>query len=147
LASLRQLPPPLLYNAERLLGPIDGSRIWASVTPFVPPRFLKPRGKNALLGQINSELASRRLPEVMTVEVDPDLTRKLRHFVRRRTRGRVAPPVDMGYGLRLTFSVPVTGPLLLGYGSHYGLGMFSALPDGVGKTGLSASTIQGNSTA
>jgi hypothetical protein len=35
--------------------------------------------------------------------------------------------VDEGYGLRLTFSEPVHGLLLLlGYASHYGLGLFRA---------------------
>ncbi|ODA32078.1 type I-G CRISPR-associated protein Csb2 [Planctopirus hydrillae] len=30
------------------------------------------------------------------------------------------------YGFRLTFPEPVTGPIALGYGCHYGLGLFSA---------------------
>jgi CRISPR-associated protein Csb2 len=124
LEMLRQLPPPLYHRVGLLLGPIEGSRVWESVTPFVLPRFLKPQGKNTLLGQINAELASRRLPEVASVHVDADLTRELRHFVRRRHHGGVPPPVDAGYGLRLTFSEPVHGPLMLGYGSHYGLGLF-----------------------
>ena len=124
LAMLRQLPPPLHRHIELLLGPVEGSLVWESVTPFVPPRFLKPRGKDTLLGQLHAELASRRLPEVASAHVDADLTRKLRHHVRRRNHGGVPPVVDIGYGLRLTFSEPVHGPVLLGYASHYGLGMF-----------------------
>ena len=147
LEILRQLPPPIGRRAEQLLGSIEGCRVWESVTPFVPPRFLKSRGKNVLLGQINAELASRGLPEVVNMEVDPYLTRKLRHFVRRRKRGNVAPPLDIGYGLRLTFSVPLRGPLLLGYGSHYGLGMFGALPEGFAEVDLAASSARGPSGA
>lgn len=32
--------------------------------------------------------------------------------------------MDMGFGLRLEFAEPVAGPLMLGYASHYGLGLF-----------------------
>jgi CRISPR-associated protein Csb2 len=124
LTMLRQLRSPLHRQVELLLGPVEGSRVWESVTPFVPPRFLKARGKNTLLGQINAELASRRLPEVTSVHVDANLTRELRHYVRRRNHGGVPPFADIGYGLRLIFSEPLCGPLILGYASHYGLGMF-----------------------
>src|SRR5207249_4610838 len=97
LEMLRQLPSPLHRHVEQLLGPPVGARVWESATPFVLPRFLKSRGKNTLLGQINAELASRRLPEVESVHVDADLTRELWHFVRRRNHGGGPPPVDAGY--------------------------------------------------
>jgi CRISPR-associated protein Csb2 len=129
LEMLRQLPPPLNRHVEGLLGPPAGARVWESATPFVLPRFLKPRGKNTLLGQLQAELASRGLPEAEKVLVDPDLTCQLRHHVRQRHHGGAAPPVDAGYGLRLTFAEPLHGPLLLGYASHYGLGLFRARGD------------------
>ncbi len=121
---LRKLPPPLKRQVERLLAPPDGCRAWESITPFVPPRFLKPRGRNTLIGQINAELTSRRLPELASLFVDPDLTRALRHYVRLRSHGGVPPFANIGFGLRLTFREPVLGPLTLGYASHYGLGLF-----------------------
>jgi CRISPR-associated protein Csb2 len=124
LAILRQLPPPLQAQVEQLLGPGEGSLIWESLTPFVPPRFLKSRGRNTLVGQINAELASRGLPAVSDAQVDTPLTHKLRHYVRRRSRGGAPPFADIGFGLRLTFAEPVPGPLALGYASHYGLGLF-----------------------
>jgi CRISPR-associated protein Csb2 len=123
LSVLRQLPSRL--NIQQFLGRPEGCRVWESATPFVFPRFLKPRGKNTMIGQINAELVSRGLPEVQGVHINRDITRELRHFVRRRNHGGAAP-VDTGYGLRLTFYVPLQGPLLLGYGSHYGLGLFRA---------------------
>lgn len=126
LEMLRQLPSPLNRHAEQLLGPSEGSRVWESVTPFVLPRFRKPRGKNTLLGQLNAELESRRLPEVESILIDPALTRELRHYVRQRGHGGPPPPVDAGFGLRLTFTEPVHGPLILGYASHFGLGLFRA---------------------
>jgi CRISPR-associated protein Csb2 len=46
------------------------SRIWRSVTPFVPPRFLKQRGSSSLEGQVQAELASRGLPAAVRVEVE-----------------------------------------------------------------------------
>ena len=132
LEMLRQLPPPFDRSVKELLGPSEGCREWVSATPFVFPRFLKPRGKNGMLGQINAELASRQLPEVVDVRVEPVLTRELRHFVRRRNHGGVPAPVDDGYGLRLLFTEPLSlrdrGPLALGYAAHYGLGLFRTCP-------------------
>ncbi len=112
-------------NLQTLLT-IGRSRHWQSVTPFVPPRFLKPRGKNSLLGQINAELESRGLPPAEAVEVLEGETKAMRHFVRVRRRGGQPPPSDVGFALRITLSQPAPGPLALGYASHYGLGLFRA---------------------
>jgi CRISPR-associated protein Csb2 len=124
LGMLRRLPPPLDRQITELLGPAHGCRIWESATPFVPPRFVKARGKSTLLGQINAELASRGYPPVATMEIDAELTRSFRHHVRRRIRGGVPPFADIGFGLRLTFSESQHGPIALGYASHYGMGLF-----------------------
>ncbi|MEY4580823.1 MAG: hypothetical protein RL701_5526 [Pseudomonadota bacterium] len=108
------------------LGHKKGRGSGPPITPFVPPRHIKPRGRNTIQGQVLAELASRLLPTA-TVELLPwnDETRKLRHFVRARTKK--PPPCAMGFALRLTFDEPVSGPLCLGYGSHFGLGLFNAL--------------------
>lgn len=127
LDMLRKLPDRLGANIESLLGPTEGARVWESVTPFVPPRFLKARGKNSLAGQVNAELASRLFPDAVHVHVDPKLTRKLRHYVRRRSRGGTPPPIDVGFALRLQFAKATTGPIALGYASHFGLGLFQAV--------------------
>jgi len=37
---LRRLPP-LHHHIEQLWGPLEGARVWESLTPFVPPRHLK----------------------------------------------------------------------------------------------------------
>ncbi len=125
---LRSLPAPLNQRVAGLLGPRGGSRSWVSATPFVPPRFLKPRGANTLIGQINAELASRGRPLVEQWDELPRTaeTLALRHFARRRQRSGAPPPVDVGYALRLRFAEPIAGPLTLGYGSHFGLGLFVA---------------------
>lgn len=124
--ALRALPPPLGAAVARILGPLAGATVWQSLTPFVPPKTLDRRRTRRLEGQVQMELASRGLPLAHKVELDLALTRKLRHFVRRRGHGGRPPHQDAGYGLRLHFAEPVRGPLLLGYAAHYGLGLFEA---------------------
>ncbi len=129
LEMLRRLPEPLAGEIEKLIGPREGSQSWTSITPFVPPRFLKPRGKNSLLGQVNAELESRGFIHAEQIDVLPKESTALRHFVRRRQRSGDSPPVDVGYALRLTFAEPVFGPVSLGYASHFGLGLFAGRVD------------------
>ena len=126
LDMLRSLPEPLDRQIEELLGPQAGARSWISATPFVPPRFLKPRGTNSLMGQINAELKSRGLPLVEAIELKESVTLSFRHFARCRQHGGTSPPTDIGFGLQLVFAEPVKGPLTLGYASHFGMGMFVA---------------------
>jgi len=109
-----------------LQGILQKSMEWVSVTPFVPPRHLKKNGRNTLEGQIIAELSARNLPHPLAIErLDPhnfDQARKQRHFI--RVRHRQPPPIDCGFTLKLQFAEPVPGPLCLGYGSHFGLGLF-----------------------
>ena len=123
---LRSLPAPLNQQIESLLGPEAGASSWMSATPFIPPRFLKSRGANTLIGQINAELASRGLPQVRNAEVSESRIREFRHFITARQHGASSPPVNTGYALRLEFTKPVSGPLTLGYASHFGMGVFVA---------------------
>jgi CRISPR-associated protein Csb2 len=126
-----------LPNLPEGLGAFLGSALhWTTITPFVPPRFLKKHGANSLEGQIRAELKSRCLPEPgeLAVKVFPasgDLPEKqarhFRHVVRRRRAGN-QPPQDLGVFVRLQFAEPVQGPICLGYGSHFGLGLFIAVP-------------------
>lgn len=125
LVDLRRLGQPFDEGVTALLGPPSGSRVWRSHSPFVPPRHLKRRGANTLAGQLLAELRSRDLCAA-EVEVLPWTaeTLSLRHAVRVRTRR--PPPADTGFAIRLVFEAPTPGPLALGYGSHYGLGLFAA---------------------
>jgi CRISPR-associated protein Csb2 len=125
LDDLRRLPDPLGASVERLVGPIAGARQWVSATPFVLPRHLKARGRNNLTGQVGSELECRGLPTA-EVEVLPrdDNTRRFAHYVLERKRGGRPPPRQPALRLRLNFAAPVAGPIVLGYGSHFGLGRF-----------------------
>lgn len=130
LADLARLPAPY---GDRLAALSGTATRWRSLTPFVPPRFLKKRGANTLKGQVAAELEARGLPEPESVTVlDPrhdEQARASRHIIRTRRVGP-PPPLDWGFVLELTFSESVRGPLVLGYGCHFGLGVFMGI-DGV----------------
>ncbi len=152
LPNLRGLPSPYGEGLRQLLGPARGATTWVSLTPFVAPRFVKRRGKNSLEGQVDEEITIRGFPRPLGVQrLDPWSDRgvcvelvahgqdpggtipdqrtpewmRFRHFVRQRRAGPRAP-VDFGFALELRFSEPVQGPLCLGYGSHFGMGLFQA---------------------
>jgi CRISPR-associated protein Csb2 len=130
LEELRGLPGIYGHGLRTVLGPADGVTKWISHTPFVPPRFLKKSGKNTLAGQVAAELASRELPEAVAVKTlepcENVLYLRQRHFIRLRRHGPQAP-IDCGFSLELHFAQPIKGPLCLGYGSHFGLGLFRAI--------------------
>ena len=141
-----------LSDMVRLSG-VAGRRIarltrcaanWQSLTPFVPPRHVKARGKNTLEGQIRAELRSRGFPDPATVlPLAPGLRsrsdaapaggavgeggaptwNRFRHFKLARQRGP-EPPLTCGFAIRLEFPESVQGPIAIGYGSHFGLGLF-----------------------
>ncbi len=125
---MRALGGRLGEAMQKVLGNPGGSRIWRSMTPFVAPRYLKKRGKNTLSGQVEAELASRNLATARVETLNPRDARflRFRHFVTSRIRGS-APKSTRAYSLELTFKEPVEGPLALGYGSHFGLGLFQAV--------------------
>jgi len=130
LAELLRLSPPQGLELSKLLGPPQAATTrWRSLTPFVPPRHLKRNGRNSLHGQIGAELESRKLPALRALTVlDPrtdEAARAARHFKRVRSHGP-QPPQDLGLFLDLELEAPASGPICLGYASHYGLGLFHA---------------------
>ncbi len=115
-----------LIQVPALARFVGTSRCWQSCTPLVLPRFRKKSGRNTPDGQIRAELQERGLPMPVSIEWLHEESVAFRHFVRSR-RNRQAPPENYGYAVRLTFEESVTGPLCLGFGSHFGLGMFECL--------------------
>jgi CRISPR-associated protein Csb2 len=120
----------------RDVAPLFGiSKRWRSLTPFVLVRHPR-RGKDTPRDQLVRELRARGFPEPSQVipiagarlidraAGDSGVTRWV-EFVTTR-RGYSHPPG--GFGFELVFPEPVQGPILLGYGCHYGLGQFEALP-------------------
>ncbi|MGH7439018.1 MAG: type I-G CRISPR-associated protein Csb2 [Polyangiaceae bacterium] len=121
-------------NAVPLVRP---SRAFRSITPFVPPRYLKAKGKDGLLGQVQAELCSRGLPPPLQVELETRASEwtlldaaeapsppwpRFRGY--RYCRASRPPPAAIHFSLRLVFEHAVRGPIALGYGSHFGLGVF-----------------------
>lgn len=124
LQDLRAIGAGMSRGVDELLGASTGAASWISATPFVPPRHLKKRGRSSLVGQVEEELKVRGFPQAKVDVLEwAGETLGLRHFVRRRQRGP-QPPMDVGFAIRLQFDNPVLGPVCLGYGSHYGLGLF-----------------------
>jgi len=115
------------------LPELGKSTTWVSRTPFVPPRFMKPRGKDSLDGQVRAELRHRDLPDlveppILTLPTDVNEAGKRALWFRRFARTRQKPQVPAApagaYHLTLHFEREVQGPLCLGSGSHLGLGLF-----------------------
>jgi len=115
---------------------LQPAQCWSTVTPFVPPRFIKRHGLNTPEGQVRAELMSRGLPAPDEINIGPfphtgDLPpaqeRLFRHHIRTRRRGGVQPPQDVGWFVRIRFATAVAGPVCLGYGAHFGLGLFTAI--------------------
>jgi len=125
------------------------SKRWVSVTPFLAAGHLKSGGHPA---EIRRLLSRRGLPNPIQVELingseaQPALgdgleggphsqvgrtihrrPRRPVHFHRFRSRGRERQFDRIGTFVRLTFSEPIEGPLALGYGCHFGLGLFAAV--------------------
>lgn len=115
------------------MTPFHFSKRWRSFTPFSLPRFANrgagkvPRPRDLPESQLIRELASRGIPE-------PQLINRLEghhcpgrpmirwlDFHSRRFNG------TEGHGLagfEIEFDRPVGGPLSLGFGCHFGLGLF-----------------------
>jgi CRISPR-associated protein Csb2 len=122
-------PPALFRSALR----------WRSVTPFSLPRFASrgagkpPRPRDLPEAQLRRELRLRGWPEPVNVTPlrgwykDPSATRddlpdvRWLEFHTRRLKG------DEGFGLagfEIEFAKEEKGPLALGFGCHFGLGLF-----------------------
>jgi len=108
---------------------MKAGRILQSVTPFVPTRhYREGRGDYGewLKGELRLELSRRGLPEPVRIEpldgAELSGNRRLRWLEFRRNRKGDAP--QSGFGFRMEFAEPVGQPVALGYGCHYGLGLF-----------------------
>ncbi len=117
------------------------SDTWVSRTPFIPTRHAKTKAGGApKLDEHGLQIGSpehdlRRLlrraglPEPVSIEpVDAtDLGGKPVRWLEFKTlrhRGEGARSTNRGFGYRLVFPEPVRGPIAVGYGAHFGLGVF-----------------------
>jgi CRISPR-associated protein Csb2 len=119
---------PLQWGEVQKLAGNKPSVRFRSETPFVPTRHhRKGRGDFGiwLAGEVMREAKNMGLPEPIIV----------RPLARSRKRGRDLYWLEfrrsrkgtqeaIGYGFELEFAEPVYGPFALGYGAHFGLGLF-----------------------
>lgn len=108
------------------------SKIWRSATPFSLPNFPNrgggkpPRPKDLPEGQLLKELKSRGLPELIRIEriggyatgKRPEMRWLEFYDERKNMRGKGL------YGFEIEFAEEVEGAIAVGFGSHFGLGLF-----------------------
>ncbi|WP_207061643.1 type I-U CRISPR-associated protein Csb2 [Motiliproteus sp. SC1-56] len=121
----------LLDTKGDALGQLSNQgQVWESLTPYLHPWHCK-RGFD-VEAQLLRECRLRGLPEptIERLESIPlgRAKRPMRpvQFQRFRRRRGLQQPDRRGSFLRLSFAEPVTGPLVLGFGCHFGLGMFGS---------------------
>ncbi len=105
---------------------IHSGAIWESYTPYVLRKFLHSRGRRTLTGQLQEEIAERGWPIPIKLESQPfSNAADQNRFELGRRNNKNQPPKYHGWHVRLEFDRPQKGrPLMLGYGSHFGLGQF-----------------------
>lgn len=129
-------------DAELAFCPLlSRSRVWVSRTPFIPTRHPKVTRAGALkldatglqIGSPEHEvrrlLGLEHLPEIRSVEpIAYTALGKMQTgwsgFRLSRDKGRGRRAGSRGYGFRIEFSEPVQGPVAVGYGAHFGMGLF-----------------------
>lgn len=136
---------------------LAGSCTWISRTPYVPTHHLKIRRsertdaaeyhravERELAANVRLELRRRSRLSMFAQEVKVTVSAETQstslggkrvrwmEFTRERKGGGGRHGGNRGYGVRLTFPDPITGPVVLGYGCHFGLGQFTATTDEFG---------------
>ena len=100
------------------LGMFREASVWTSASPFMPARHAKRNGADSAGSQAEREFSLRYGCAVRAEKVGVP---------------RMSPQTDLLHGtpagspalLRLTADRPVRGPIMLGFGSHFGLGLFA----------------------
>ena len=126
-ASARRLylSPIALLGLDARADHFGRSSVWVSSTPYVCPRFPKPRGKNTPEGQIREECQRRGLPDLASIEPHSNPNGQPWTTFAYQRLGKPRPP-SAPAGYRLQFSAPVVGPLSLGASCHFGIGQLSS---------------------
>jgi CRISPR-associated protein Csb2 len=128
---------------ERVSVYARSAKVWRSVTPYLHPWHLKKADQRspvatiaAVAEQLRREwrLRASDFPDIESVTELPDTLaggRRLKplHFHRFRRKRGLTQPDTLGRILELRFAEPVRGPLALGFGCHFGLGLFVPADD------------------
>ena len=112
-------------------GPlISHSQEWRSITPYLHPWHVKKGFR--IETQILRECSERGLPKPIAFERLENVhvgkqSRRPIHFYRFRGKRGLNQPDRRGSFWHLSFDEPVSGPLALGFGCHFGLGLFAPI--------------------
>jgi len=117
----RAVPPPPGFGSQ-------SSKVWESVTPYVPPRHHLRGGKEregeSMAEQIRREVQGREIAQDVEVELVGTPQWVSVHVPRREAKKRAFSGDRRGQMVRLRFTAPVVGPIRLGHSSSFGLGLF-----------------------
>lgn len=117
----RAVPPPPGFGGQ-------STKVWESLTPYVPPRHHlrggKERDGESMAEQIRLEVQSREIAQDVEVELVGAPQWVSVHVPRRETNRRAFIGDRRGQMVRLRFATPVGGPIRLGHSSSFGLGLF-----------------------
>ncbi len=122
-----------LVPLDRAVAPPSGfgnqsSKVWESVTPYVPPRHHLRGGKErkgeSMAEQIRREVQGREIAQDVEVELLGTPQWVSVHVPRREASKRAFIGDRRGQMIRLRFLAPVAGPIRLGHSSSFGMGLF-----------------------
>ncbi len=106
------------------------AEVWISVTPYLHPWYSKK--SFTAEDQLRRECRLRGFELAEAEELDTirvrSRDRRPIDFHRFRSKRGLTQPDTRGSFWRLTFAEPVSGPLALGFGCHFGLGLFRPEP-------------------
>lgn len=114
--------------APELVGP---ATTWRSATPFTPSRYPKRNRRDwpaFIAEEVRRELQLRNHPTEVDITI---IDRPWTSFVRHRPTARLRRDKRQGQAhqpaqfLQLSFPHPITGPITLGWLSHFGQGLFT----------------------
>ncbi len=117
----RAVPPPPGFDDQ-------SSKVWESVTPYVPPRHYlrggKVRAGESIAEQVRQEVQERGIAQDVQVEFLGAPQWVAVHVPPREAARRAFIGDRRGQMVRLHFTTPVRGPIRLGHSSSFGLGLF-----------------------
>lgn len=111
---------------------------WISVMPYLHPWHRKLRFDVA--DQIRRECRERGLTEPTSLDPVAEVSvggrsRRPIDFRRLRSKRGLEPPDRQGSFWRVRFGEPVAGPIALGFGCHFGLGLFGPVRESATRIG------------
>lgn len=131
------------YGGRAVLPPLlrGPAQAWRSHTPYIitrhPKRRRGPDGSEVWIDTVEEQVCrdlareglGQQLVAIQRLPGYPAQGQMVGWGSFGRARAHRPPPIDYAAGYELVFAAPVTGPITLGYGRHFGLGVWSAAMD------------------